>query len=160
MYDAKIFVSILSGVIGGFFAYLISVFVYPPFAVEIALIFACLVAILIFPAFVIAEKITKKRYAEVEKGIKSPVVYKTNGNFILDNQVKNGNIYFCETGILMISLHKKTWLVDEVLMQNIANISFDNLYMTLRAKDGRVFRIMMPDTAAVETALKSKKWFL
>ena len=43
-----------------------------------------------------------------EKEITSPVFYKTNGNFNLGNgKVKNGNIYFCEAGIVCVSLEEK-----------------------------------------------------
>lgn len=160
MYGAKFSVSIFLGVICGIFTYINGAFLFPSAAPALALIGGSLCAMLVFPVLVFSERRVLRKYAEVEKNIKSPVLYKTNGNFILDRQVKNGNIYFCETGVLMISLRKKTWLIDEVLMQNIAEVRFDNLFLILRTKDGRIFRILVPDAKEAEEALNEKGWFV
>ena len=48
-----------------------------------------------------------KAAAKLEKEIVSPIFYKTNGNFNLGNgKIKNGNIYFCEAGIVCVCLEE------------------------------------------------------
>lgn len=157
-HGAKIFVSVVLGGFSAALAYVLFVFLTPETAFELAALTGNLLAMAVFPVLVLSEKRVLKKYAEMEKNITSPIVYKANAHFILDRQVRHGNLYFCETGVLMIALYKKTWLVDEVRKQNIETIRFESFLVILQAKDGRVFRMMIPDAGAVEAELKSKNW--
>ena len=74
---------------------------------EYAFLIFTLVGLLAFISmllfFTVYLKIMDKRYSKFEEYITSPVFYKTNGNFNLGNgKVKNGNIYFCEVGIVCV----------------------------------------------------------
>ena len=99
--------------------------------------------------------------AEIEKEISSPVFYKTNGNFYLGNgRIKNGNIYFCEEGIVCVCLEEKPHTLDEILLQDIERYQFDDIHFNIFTKDGRLFLITMPDVKKVMNALKEKKWVI
>jgi hypothetical protein len=100
-----------------------------------------------------------KRYAKFEKEITSPIFYKTNGNFNLGNgKVKNGNVYFCEAGIVCVCLEEKPYTLDEILLQDIERFQFDNIHLNIFAKDGRMFVLTAPDAAKIIEVLRQKGW--
>lgn len=109
--------------------------------------------------FVLYQKVLDKRYAEVEAQIPYPIFYRTNGNFDLgDGKIKNGNIYFCDAGIICASMEEKPYALDEILVQDIHKISFDTIHLHIHTKDGRLFQITLPDASIVVELLKDKDW--
>ena len=103
--------------------------------------------------------LTTRRYEKFEKEITSPIFYKTNGNFNLGGgRVKNGNIYFCEAGIVCVCLEDKPYTLDEILLQDIERYQFDNMHLNIIAKDGRIFVITLPDAQKVIEVLREKDW--
>ncbi|MBQ4104619.1 MAG: hypothetical protein IJC90_09195 [Clostridia bacterium] len=152
----------------------LSAFVAIPFAIvthficskylsELALessIFAGLVTGLsLFYFFMIHEKVMNKRYASAEKNIKSPVFYKTNGNFDLGTgKIKNGNVYLCEDGIALISLDGKPYSYDEILIKDIDKVEINDFKLKIFTKDNRLFLITTPDAKKVISSLQDKGW--
>ena len=109
--------------------------------------------------FILYKKVMDKRYDKIEAEIPCPVFYKTNGNFDLGGgKIKNGNIYFCEAGIICVSMEKKPYTLDEILIQDIHKISYDTIHLHLYTKDGRLFKITLPDASDVVELLKQKDW--
>lgn len=128
-----------------------------PFAYSVA--GGSLCSLLLFLFLVIHGNVMNRKYTEFEKNIGSPVFYKTNGNFTLPvGSVRNGNIYFCEAGIVCVSLDGKPHTVDEILVQDIEKYRFDDTHLHIFAKDGRVFLITLPDVQTVLTVLREKDW--
>ena len=126
---------------------------------QLAALSGLLFALLLFPVLVVYGNIMDKRYAKFEKEITSPVFYKTNGNFNLGNgKVKNGNIYFCEAGIVCVCLEEKPYTLDEILLQDVERYQFDNIHLNIFAKDGRIFVITLPDVQKVIEVLRQKDW--
>lgn len=153
---------VLSAVTSFFFG-VISYFLLQYLEIQDALLLSLLcgfmVYIILLPFLIIYGKIMDKKYAEIEKEISSPVFYKTNGNFYLGNgRIKNGNIYFCEEGIVCVCLEEKPHTLDEILLQDIERYQFDDIHFNIFTKDGRLFLITMPDVKKVMNALKEKKW--
>ena len=100
-----------------------------------------------------------KRYLNFEKEITSPVFYKTNGNFNLGNgKVKNGNIYFCEAGIVCVCLEEKPYTLDKILLPNIERFQYDDFHLNIFTNDDRLFVISTPDAKNVISILKEKDW--
>ena len=125
----------------------------------LAVISGLLFALVLFSVLVVYGYITDKRYAEFEKEITSPVFYKTNANFNLGNgKVKNGNIYFCEAGIVCVCLEDKPYSLDKILLQDIERYQFDNIHLNIFTKDGSVFVLTTPDAAKIIGALRQNKW--
>ena len=117
--------------------------------------------ILLFLFLLVYGKIMNKRYEEFEKEITSPVFYKTNGNFNLGyGKVKNGNIYFCEAGIVCLCLDEKPYTFDEILLQDVDCYQFDDIHLNIFTKDGRLFVITLPDAKNVRKVLERKDWIL
>ena len=102
-----------------------------------------------------------KRYAKFEKEITSPIFYKTNGNFNLGNgKVKNGNIYFCEAGIVCVCLEEKPYSLDEILIQNIAHFSYTFTQLNIITNDNRLFVITAPKVDEIIDIITRKGWIL
>lgn len=118
-----------------------------------------LFALVLFLFLTVCERSTGKRYARIEREIISPIFYRANGNFNLGNgKVKNGNIYFCESGIVCVCLDEKPYTLDEILLQDIERYQFDNIHLNIFAKDGRVFVLTTPDAAKIIDILRQKEW--
>lgn len=114
--------------------------------------------ILLFLFLLVYGKIMNKRYEEFEKEITSPVFYKTNGNFNLGyGKVKNGNIYFCEAGIVCLCLDEKPYTLEEISVQDVDYYQFDDIHLNIFTKDGRLFVITLPDAKNVIKTLKKKQ---
>ena len=149
------FCGILFALIGYFVLLLLDI--DQPF--QLAVISGLLFALLLFPVLVVYGNIMDKRYAKFEKEIASPIFYKTNGNFNLGNgKIKNGNIYFCEAGIVCVCLEEKPYTLDEILLQDVERYQFDNIHLNIFAKDGRIFVITLPDAQKVIEVLQEKEW--
>lgn len=149
------FTGFLFGLIGYFVLLLLDI--DQPF--QLAVLSGLLFALLLFPVLVVYGQIMDKRYAKFEREIASPIFYETNGNFNLGNgKIKNGNIYFCEAGIVCICLEDKPYSLDEILLQDIERYQFDNIHLNIFAKDGRIFVITLSDAQKIIEVLREKGW--
>lgn len=153
-----IIVSVIAGSIFGLITYIILIMIEPEIASILSWISGLLFCILLLWILVIASKINEKRYLEFEKNINSEIFYKTNGNFTTDNGVINGNVYFCARGIVFVSLDKKPYVVDEVLVEDIQRYEIDNIHFNIYTKDWKKYFIVIPDADNVLQVLKEKHW--
>ena len=104
----KAFLSAFTGFFFTIISYFVLLWIKQQDALLISVLGGLVFFILLFLFLNVYGRIIDKRYAKFEKEISSPVFYKTNGNFTLGNgKIKNGNIYFCEAGIVCVSLEDK-----------------------------------------------------
>lgn len=156
---AKALLSAITGFFFGLITYFLLQYLEMDNALLISVFAGLLLYILLFVFLLVYGKIMDKKYAEFEKEITSPIFYKTNGNFNLGNgKVKNGNIYFCEAGIVCLCLDEKPYTLDEILLQDIDRYQFDDIHLNIFAKDGRLFVITLPDAKNVMKTLNEKDW--
>lgn len=155
---AKIFLSVFCGALFGIMTFLICIFILPEEALGLALMTGVLFALFLFPVLIYDEKKTNKKYLKLEKEITSAIFYKANGNFNLGKSVRNGNIYFCENGIIFASFDQKPFAVEEVLLPLIEKYEFDDFHMNIYTKDERKFLITTADAKEVLEILRDKKW--
>ena len=156
---AKALLSAITGFFFGLITYFLLQYLEMDDALLIAVFGGVLFYILLFVFLLVYGKVMDKKYAEFEKEITSPIFYKTNGNFNLGNgKVKNGNIYFCEAGIVCLCLDEKPYTLDEILLQDIDRYQFDDIHLIIFAKDGRLFVITLPDAKNVIKTLNEKDW--
>ena len=156
---AKAVLSIITGLFFGLIGYFVLLLLDIDQPFQLAALSGLLFALLLFPVLVVYGNIMDKRYAKFEKEITSPIFYKTNGNFNLGNgKVKNGNVYFCEDGIVCICLEDKPYTLNEILLQDIERFQFDNIHLNIFAKDGRMFILTAPDAAKIIEVLRQKGW--
>lgn len=153
------FLSAMTGFLFGLIGYFVLLLLEIDQPFQLAVFSGLLVALLLFPVLVVYGRIMEKRYAEFEKGITSPIFYKANGNFKLDNgKVRNGNIYFCQSGMICVCLEEKPYTVDEILLQDIEGLQFHDFHLNITAKDGRRFVITLPDAPKIIDVLREKDW--
>ena len=151
-------VSALSGILLGAAAYFICLAVLPEQALLVAIAAGALAALLVLPMLVLHEKTMNKKYAAFEASIQSPVFFKANGNFRMVNRVRNGNIYFCQKGIIFAALDQSPAAIEQLLLPEIERYEFDRSHMNVFARDGRNFLITTPDAQKILEVLKEAKW--
>lgn len=156
---AKAILSAITGFFFGLITYLVLRYIEEPDALILAVISGLLFYLLLFSFLIIYGKILDKRYAKFETEITSPIFYKTNGNFNLGNgKVKNGNIYFCEVGIVCVCLEEKPYTLDEILLQNIDHFTYTFSQLNIFTNDGRLFVITVPKADEIIDLLMRKGW--
>ena len=156
---AKVFLSAFTGFLFGLIGYFVLLLLDIDQPFQLAALSGLLFALLLFPVLVVYGNIMDKRYAKFEKEITSPIFYKTNGNFNLGNgKVKNGNVYFCETGIICVCLEEKPHTLDEILLQNIDHYTYTFSELNVFTNDGRLFVITVPRADEIIDLLMRKGW--
>ena len=156
---AKAILSAITGFFFGLIGYFVLLLLDIDQPFQLAVFSGLLFALLLFPFLVVYEKIMEKRYAKFEKEITSPVFYKTNGNFNLGNgKVKNGNIYFCEAGIVCVCLEEKPYTLDEILLQNIDHYTYTFTQLNIFTNDDRLFVITVPKADEIIDILMRQGW--
>ena len=158
---AKAILSVFMGFLFGLLGYFALLLLDIDQSFQLAVISGLLFALLLFPVLIVYGNIMDKRYTEFEKEITSPVFYKTNGNFNLDNgKVKNGHIYFCEAGIVCVCLEEKPYTLDEILLQNIDHYTYTFSQLNVFTNDGRLFVITVPKADEIIDLLIRKGWIM
>ena len=158
---AKAILSVFMGFLFGLLGYFALLLLDIDQSFQLAVISGLLFALLLFPVLIVYGNIMDKRYTEFEKEITSPVFYKTNGNFNLGNgKVKNGNIYFCEAGIVCVCLEEKPYTLDEILLQNIDHYTYTFSQLNIFTNDGRLFVITVPKADEIIDLLIRKGWIM
>lgn len=158
---AKAILSAITGLFFGLTTYFVLRYIEEPAAFLFAVIGGLFFHLVLFVFLIIHEKVMNKKYAEFEKKILSPIFHKTNGNFKLHNgKIKNANIYFCEDGIVLISLDEKTFIMEEIQRSNIYRIQCDDIHFNINTSDGKFYTITMPDAKEVFQKLKEKDWIV
>ena len=158
---AKVFLSAFTGFLFGLIGYFVLLLLDIDQPFQLAVISGLLFALLLFPVLVVYGTIMDKRYAKFEKEIASPIFYKTNGNFNLGNgKIKNGNIYFCEAGIVCVCLEEKPYTLDEILLQNIDHYTYTFSQLNVFTNDGRLFVITVPKADEIIDLLMRKGWIM
>ena len=156
---AKVFLSAFTGFLFGLIGYFILFLLDIDQPLQLTTLSGLLFALLLFPVLVVYGDIMDKRYAKFEKEITSPIFYKTNGNFNLGNgKVKNGNVYFCEAGIVCVCLEEKPYTLDEILLQNIDHYTYTFSELNVFTNDGRLFVITVPRADEIIDLLMRKGW--
>ena len=156
---AKVFLSAFTGFLFGLIGYFVLLLLDIDQPVQLAALSGLLFALLLFPVLVVYGNIMDKRYAKFEKEITSPIFYKTGGNFNLGNgKIKNGNIYFCEAGIVCVCLEEKPYTLDEILLQNIDHYTYTFTQLNIFTNDDRLFVITVPKVDEIIDILMRKGW--
>ena len=156
---AKVFLSTFTGFLFGLIGYFVFLLLGIDQPFQLAILSGLLFALLLLPVLVVYGKIMDKRYGKFEKEITSPIFFKTNGNFNLGNgKVKNGNIYFCEAGIVCVCLDEKPYSLDEILLENIDHYTYTFTQLNIFTTDGRLFVITVPKADEIIDLLMRKGW--
>lgn len=157
--NVKSVLSALTACICGLMGYLVLRCLNVDHALFFAVLFALLFYLIMVPALILYKKAMLRKYASFEKQITSPIFYRTNGNFhLINGNIKNGNIYFCEAGIVCVCLEEKPHALDTILVQDIDRCVFSMTSLTIDTIDGRRFVISVPETERLKAILIEKGW--
>ncbi len=156
--DIKMILSIFIGALFAIAAFVIFLFVDPEIAFPVAILAGALTSLSMHISLVISEKRMNKTYEAIEKEITYPILYKTNGNITTENNVKNGNIYFCRESLIIISADDRPHLRADILKSNIEGLEFDVIHMVVHIKDGTAFLISLPNAQEVRKDLENIDW--
>ena len=110
---------LLSAMIGVMFAIptlIILLFILPEYALQISLLAGCFAFIFMSIFLAIYVALDKRKYDRFESKIRIPVFCKVNGNFRFGKKVRNGNVYFCEEGVIIIALLDEKPYIRETLL--------------------------------------------
>ena len=156
---AKAVLSAIMGLFFGLTTYFVLRYIEESDAFLFAVIGGLFFYLVLFLFLIVYEKIVNKRYEKFEKEILSPVFFKVNGNFYLGgSDVKNGNIYFCEDGIVCVCLEDKPYTKDEILLQNIDHFRYTPTQLSIFTNDERIFVITLARTDEIVDILIQKEW--
>lgn len=122
------------------------------------LVAACTFMLILYPILRLSVHRTDKRYAAFEAGFQAPFFHRMNANIKFGGSLRNGNLYFCEKGIILASLDEKPALVEELPLENITRFTFDDIHMEIHVQDGRIFRLTSPEVQETRAALQAKNW--
>ena len=152
-------ISALGALLFGSAVYLILSFLQ----VEDTILYALLAAALFFLALSALLRISlakkSKQYMQLEQQLQLQYFHKSNGNFDLGNgDVKNGNIYFGDTGIFCLCLDEKPYELDVIEKANIARMDFEDIHLRIQTWDGRQYRITLSDAQTIRQLLRDKGW--
>lgn len=155
-------VIILSAIIGVTFAiptYIVLIFILPEYALQISLLAGGFAFILMSIFLAIHIALDKMKYAKFESKIKIPVFIKVNGNFRFGKRVRNGKIYFCEEGVIIIALlDEKPYIRETLLRSDVEKLSIGGFLLRILMKDGTDYSATVLSAAELETSLAEKGW--
>ena len=138
--------------------FLIIIFIMPEVALPLSLAAGLLSALMMFLFLVIYERIVNRKFAKFEATIASPVLYKSNGNIRLGKKVKNGNLYFCENGVVFASLEERPYVIHRLLFEDIKMWEFVFIHVNIHMNDGKIYQYQIPDVPQAQETLEEKGW--
>ena len=156
---AIIFLSAIIAIAFAIPTLIILLFILPEFALQISLIAGCFAFILMSIFLAINVALDKRKYAKFESKIKTPVFFKANGNFIFGKKVRNGNVYFCEDGVIIIALlDEKPYIREALLLSDVEKLSVYGFSLLILMKDGTSYSATVSTAAELETSLAKHGW--
>lgn len=157
--NRNLLVSLFTSLFVGLASFLLLSYAGVSGALYLSLISAVLFSLLLLLCLTVTARIQEKKYRSLEAKITSPIFYQTNGNFDLGGgTVKNGNIYFCEAGVVCACMDQKPYALDGFPVEALHRIAFDSIHLHFYLKDGRILRITLPDAYPVIDLLRQKNW--
>lgn len=156
---AIILLSAMIGVMVAIPTLIILLFILPEYALQISLLAGCFAFILMSIFLAIHSVLDKRKYAKFESKIKTPVFCKANGIFRFDKKVRNGNVYFCEEGVIIISLlDEKPYIREVLLLSDVEKLSVEGFFLLILMKDGTSYSATISTAAELETSLAEHGW--
>lgn len=150
--------TLITGVIASIPTYIVLRLLHISDAALWTVIAACGFMLVLYPLLRLAGHRTNKKYAAFEAGFKAPFFHRMNANIKFGGTLRNGNLYFCESGIIMASLDERPTLIEELPLEQIERFTFADVHMEIHVRDGRVFRLTSSEIAETHAALKARKW--
>lgn len=128
-------------------------------ALLLSIISGLLFYFFLHPVLYISGKRRSKRYAEAEKIITSPIWYRLNSNITTPKGVLNANTYFTDGGIVIISMDKRPYILEQILLPQNEKFQTDNMSkLNIFTNDDRLFVITSSEIRTLYPLLKDHDW--
>lgn len=147
--------ALLSAFTGLFFG-IICFFILQLFFPEDAFLISAAAAIgyyiVLFLFLMLYDRNMKTRYKQAEKHISSPILFKATCQI----HSRGACVYICENKMVLISLDKKPYVMEELLFENIISISYNQFQLNILANDDRLYMIKTSEIAKIVELLDEK----
>lgn len=156
--NGKIFLSLIVGAVGGVAALIVGLLLAPDIAILLGLLAFGVIALALHIVLSITEFRMEKQFAEIERALPVPVLYKTIANFQLGRDVVSGKVFLCRDRIVFASVEKTPFSVQEIAADQIARLEQDEIRLRLFTKDGKEYRLVLPDAQDMAQVIKENYW--
>ena len=151
--------ALTGGILAALLTWLFSAFTQLlPKPLEMSFLLGAVFALLLYPILIWSEKRRETIYRTFEASLSTPVFYKINGNVTLKKGVKNGNLYFCEGGVVIALLNEKPTFLEIIPREEIAGFRFEGAHLEIRTVDGYRFAVASAEAEMLRTILIRKGW--
>ena len=154
----KIFVSLIVGGAGGAAALVVGLLLAPDIAIWLGLLAFAVIALALHVVLSVTEFRMEKQFALFERALTSPVLYQTIANFQLGRDVVSGKVYLCSNSIVFASVERTPFAVQEIAAEQLARYEQDEIHLRLYTKDGKEYRLVLPDAPEVVEIIRKNYW--
>ena len=154
----KIFLSLIVGAISGVAAAGIGLLLAPDIAIWLGLLAFAVIALALHVVLSVTEFRMEKQFALIERALTSPVLYQTIANFQLGRDVVSGKVFVCRDSIVFASVEKTPFSVQEIAAEQIARYELDEIHLRLFTKDGKEYRLVLPDAPEIAQVIRENYW--
>ena len=140
------------GIIFGFIAYAITVFLFPP---KIALTLGIFTAAVYILVLSIVTDLNLKKYKSIDMAVDQDVVLKDTVNYYGENLIVNGILYLTADRLIFISFEKKPPYREEILLSNIKRATYGKITKYISG-----LKLFMADSTVKGFVLKDIEPFL
>lgn len=156
--NGKIFLSLIVGAVGGVVALVVGLLLAPNIAILLGLLAFAVIALALHVVLSVTEFRMEKQFSEIERALPVPVLYKTIANFQLGRDVVSGKVFVCRDRIVFASVEKTPFSVQELAAEHIARFEQDDIHLRLFTKDGKEYRLVLPDAQNVAQVIRENYW--
>ena len=154
----KIFLSLIVGGAGGAAALVVGLLLAPDIAIWLGLLAFAVIALALHVVLSVTEFRMEKQFALIERTLKSPVLYQTIANFQQGRDVVSGKVFVCRDSIVFASVEKTPFSVQEIAAEQIARYELDEIHLRLFTKDGKEYRLVLPDAPEIAQVIRENYW--
>lgn len=154
----KIFLSLIVGGAGGAAALVVGLLLAPDIAIWLGLLAFAVIALALHVVLSVTEFRMEKQFALIERALTSPVLYQTIANFQQGRDVVSGKVFVCRDSIVFASVEKTPFSVQEIAAEQIARYELDEIHLRLFTKDGKEYRLVLPDAPEIAQVIRENYW--
>ncbi len=123
----------------------------------LAVLGALIFALLLLPVLRLLLAREDRKYKQLEALLPEPAFFTANGNFTMGGKPRNGNFYFCPSGIVCITLDAKPYYYCQFLWNSIVDCSSDPAHLLLKLDDGSIIPFTIPNAPEAEAQIRRQK---
>ena len=152
-----IFLSLLSAAVIAIPIFFVFMLIAPEHTIPLTLITTLSFCLALVTYMLIHMKVIGGKIQKAEAAIKSPVICKINGNFMHGKLLKNGNLYFCNSEILLLSVDGRQYR-SQLSRDALDRIEVEHIHIIVFAKDGLWLEFVCRNPREAMAELDPEEW--